>query len=151
MLKFYFVKHYFSPLNTSMEKGKHLEPDPDPYLRLVDPDPGGPKTCGSCGSGSPALQNSRNQGVSNIFCLLVERYGTVQTNDGSGSGGPKNIRIRINNTGCEQYVNSRLFLLLKTAIVLPAYLPRIYFQDRDYNCTNTINCVPGVVKTFILF
>ncbi len=29
-------------------------PDPDPYLRLVDPDPGRPKTCGS-GSGSATL------------------------------------------------------------------------------------------------
>ncbi len=29
-----------------------LEPDPDPYLVLMDPYPGGPKTYGSCGSGS---------------------------------------------------------------------------------------------------
>ncbi len=41
-----FCKHYFSPLNTFLRKGK----DPDPYLWLMDP--GGPKTCGSCGSGS---------------------------------------------------------------------------------------------------
>jgi hypothetical protein len=34
-----------------MRKGK----DPEPYLQLIDPDPGGPKTCGSCGSGSPTL------------------------------------------------------------------------------------------------
>ncbi len=34
---------YFSPLNTFMRKGK----DPDPYLRLMDPDPEGPKTSGS--------------------------------------------------------------------------------------------------------
>ncbi len=31
-LKFYFVKHYFSPLNTFMGKGKDPQPDPDPYL-----------------------------------------------------------------------------------------------------------------------
>ncbi len=31
-----------------MRKGK----DPDPYLWLMDPDPGGPKTCGSRGSRS---------------------------------------------------------------------------------------------------
>jgi hypothetical protein len=43
------------------EKGKDLDPEPDPYryLWLMDPDPGGPKTCGSCksrsGSGSPTL------------------------------------------------------------------------------------------------
>jgi hypothetical protein len=28
---------------------------PDPYLWLVDPDPGSPKTCGSGGSGSGTL------------------------------------------------------------------------------------------------
>jgi hypothetical protein len=54
-----FCRHYFSPLNTFMRKGK----DPDPQLLLMDPDPGGPKTCGSCGygfgsgSGSPTLFN----------------------------------------------------------------------------------------------
>ncbi len=37
-----FFRHYFSPLNTFMRKGK----DPDPYLCLMDSDsdPGGPKT-----------------------------------------------------------------------------------------------------------
>ncbi len=36
-----FCKHYFSPLNMIMRKGKN----PDPYLWLTDqdPDPGGPK------------------------------------------------------------------------------------------------------------
>jgi hypothetical protein len=29
--------------------------EPDPYLILMDPDPGGPKTYGSCGSGSTTL------------------------------------------------------------------------------------------------
>jgi hypothetical protein len=54
VLKFYFIKHYFGPLTTFMGKWKDLEPDPDPYLCLMDPDPGGPKTCGSgTGSGSP--------------------------------------------------------------------------------------------------
>jgi hypothetical protein len=42
------VRRYiiFSPLNTFMRKG--MEPEPvsnfDPYLLLMDPDPGGPKT-----------------------------------------------------------------------------------------------------------
>ncbi len=27
-----------------MRKEKDPEPDPDPYLRLIDPDPGGPKS-----------------------------------------------------------------------------------------------------------
>ncbi len=45
-----FCRHFFSPLNTSLRKGK--DPDPAQYLWLMDPDPGGPKTCRSCGSGS---------------------------------------------------------------------------------------------------
>ncbi len=51
-----FCKHYFNLLNTFMRKGKDPNPelDPGPYLWLMDPapDPGGPKTCGSSGSGS---------------------------------------------------------------------------------------------------
>ncbi len=39
LLKNFLYKHYFIPLNTLMRKGK----DPDPYLLLMDPDPGGPK------------------------------------------------------------------------------------------------------------
>ncbi len=58
-VKILFCRHYFSPLNTFMRKGKdpdlEPEPDPDPYLWLMDLDPGGPKTCGSSGSGSPTL------------------------------------------------------------------------------------------------
>jgi hypothetical protein len=46
-----FCKHYFSPLNTFMRKEKN----PDPYLCITDPDPGGLKTCGS---GSPTLVNN---------------------------------------------------------------------------------------------
>ncbi len=52
--KKFFASIHFRPLNTFMRKGK--DPEPDPYLWLMDPDPGGPKTCGSCGSGSPTLQ-----------------------------------------------------------------------------------------------
>ncbi len=51
-VKTLFCRHYFRPLNTFLRKGK----DPDPHLWLMDPDPGGPKTCGSCGSGSPTLE-----------------------------------------------------------------------------------------------
>ncbi len=47
-VKIIYCRRYYSPLNTSMRKGK----DPDPYLLLLDPDPGGPTTCGSLGSGS---------------------------------------------------------------------------------------------------
>ncbi len=45
MFKILFCKHYFSPLNAFMKKGKDLESDTDPdlYLKLMDPDPGGQK------------------------------------------------------------------------------------------------------------
>ncbi len=54
-----FCRHYFSLLNTFMRKGKDPEPDPDPYLWLMDPYPGGPKTCGSSGSGFPTLLGAK--------------------------------------------------------------------------------------------
>ncbi len=38
------------------------DPDPDPYLWLVDPDPGGPKTCGSGGSGFATLPLTNGSG-----------------------------------------------------------------------------------------
>ncbi len=40
-----------------MRKGK--DPDIDPYLWRMDPDPGGPKTCGT-GSGSPTLVSTHS-------------------------------------------------------------------------------------------
>jgi hypothetical protein len=49
-----FCRYYFSPLNTFMRKGK----DPDSYSCLSDPDPGVPKTCGSCGSASDSGSRS---------------------------------------------------------------------------------------------
>jgi hypothetical protein len=30
-----------------------MDPDPDPYFLLMDPDPGGPKTRGSCSDSDP--------------------------------------------------------------------------------------------------
>jgi hypothetical protein len=60
-VKILFCKHYryFSPLNTFMRKRKDPEPDPDPCLLLTDPDQGGPKSCGSCESGSGSGSASR--------------------------------------------------------------------------------------------
>ncbi len=46
-VKILFCKHYFSPLKTFLRNGKDPEPDTDPYLWLMDPDPQGPKPCGS--------------------------------------------------------------------------------------------------------
>jgi hypothetical protein len=54
-VKILFCRHHFSQLNTFMRKGKVSDPNTDPYLSLMDPDPGGPETCGPCGSGSPML------------------------------------------------------------------------------------------------
>ncbi len=46
-------------------------------------------------------QNSRNQGFSTYFCLMIEGSGSIPLTNGSGSRMPKNmwIRIRICNTG----------------------------------------------------
>jgi hypothetical protein len=41
-----------------MRKGK--DSDPYPYLRLKDPDPDRPNTCGPCGSGSPKVKTAVN-------------------------------------------------------------------------------------------
>ncbi len=65
-----FVKHYFSLLNTFMGKGKDPEPNPEPYLWLMDPDPGGPKTCGSfSGSGSPTCLKCIL-----TYCLITYKF-----------------------------------------------------------------------------
>ncbi len=71
-VKFLFCNHYFSPLNKFVRKSKDPEPhpeldfDPDPYIWLMDPDLGGPKTCGS-GSGSTTL----------VFGNQLNRYSLV--------------------------------------------------------------------------
>jgi hypothetical protein len=49
------------------------------------------------------VTNSRNQGFSNYFCLMIEGSGSVPLTSGSVSGRTKNmwirwIRIRIRNT-----------------------------------------------------
>jgi hypothetical protein len=51
-------------------------------------------------------QNSRNQGFSYYFCMMIEGSGSIPLTSGSGSGSwrPKNmwIRIRIRNTGLKE-------------------------------------------------
>jgi hypothetical protein len=39
-------------------------------------------------------QNSRNQGFSNYFCMMIEGSGSIPLTSGSGSGRPKNMWIR---------------------------------------------------------
>ncbi len=48
-------------------------------------------------------QNSRNQGSSFFFCIMIKESGSIPLNNGSGSRRPKNIRIRktgIQDRGC---------------------------------------------------
>ncbi len=45
------------------------------------------------------LQNGRNQDFPYYFCLMTDRVRIVTNGSGCGSGRPKNIRIRIPNTG----------------------------------------------------
>ncbi len=73
-VKILFCKHYFSPLNTFMRKGK----DRDPDLWLMDPDSEGPKTCGS-----PTLPATQ---VYEKEKLCGNRVCTVYTNWPGGSG-----------------------------------------------------------------
>ncbi len=49
-------------------------------------------------------QNSRNQGFSYYFCLMIEGSGSVHLTNGSGSRKPKNILIRIPNTARIPYL-----------------------------------------------
>ncbi len=67
----------------------------DLYLCLTDPDadPGGPKTYGSCGSGTVVkchkeVKNSRDQGFPYSFCLMIDGSGagSVLVTNGCGSG-----------------------------------------------------------------
>jgi hypothetical protein len=55
-----------------MIEGWYKDPDPDPHLWLMDPDPGGPKTCGSGGSGfgSGTLKKKCNNWQEIPFYLL---------------------------------------------------------------------------------
>jgi hypothetical protein len=69
ILMFLLVLHYFSEIKSQKEVTKQKEigikvflnisawwqKDPNPYLWLKDPDPRGPKTCESGGSGSATL------------------------------------------------------------------------------------------------
>ncbi len=89
LLKFYFVSIISVLLNTFMRKGK----DPDLYLWLMDPDPGGQKTCGS-GSQSlifvvdsdPARDNYRSS--LNAPQIVLCSSGRVSRLVGRWSGGP---------------------------------------------------------------
>ncbi len=60
-VKILFFKQFFSQLNTLMRRRQDSEPDPDldPCLWRMDPDPGGPKNA----SGSPTLLPTQNLNV----------------------------------------------------------------------------------------
>ncbi len=47
-------------------------PDPDPYLVLMDPDPGSPKTYGSCGSGSATQKGAQRKLITIIYPHIEE-------------------------------------------------------------------------------
>jgi hypothetical protein len=75
-----FCRHYLSPLNTFMREGK--DPDPYPYLSLMDPDLGGPKTCVSgCGDPYPVgfrtFQACCGSGIQCFFDPWVWNFPTV--------------------------------------------------------------------------
>jgi hypothetical protein len=65
-----------------MRKGKDPDPNPDPFFSLMDPDPGGLKTCGSGGSGSLKLSQTGMKSLNKTsywhncseFVLLAGRF-----------------------------------------------------------------------------
>jgi hypothetical protein len=72
-----------------MRKGKDPETDldPNPYLCLMDPDPGGPKTCRSSGFGSPELiPTLRCYCNSETLCLVPEAVSGPQDGDQAARG-----------------------------------------------------------------
>jgi hypothetical protein len=76
-----FCGQYFIPLNTFLRQGK--DPEPDPPISLMDPEPGSPKTCGSGSeSGSPTLGSS----VADPDPHVLGLPGSVSTTYESGSG-----------------------------------------------------------------
>ncbi len=80
-----------------MRKGKdpELDPDPDPYIWLMDTDPGSPKTCKSCGSGSPELiqvPSLRCYVSSETLCLVPEAVSGPQDGDQPARGRWRRIK-----------------------------------------------------------
>ncbi len=59
-VKTLFCKQSFNPRNTFIRKGKDPKPESDSYLWPMDPDPGGPKTCGS------GFPNTGSEKVTNV-------------------------------------------------------------------------------------
>jgi hypothetical protein len=111
-----FCRHYFSPLNTFVRKGK--DPDPDLYLQLMDPDPGGPKTCGS-GSGSPTL----------FFSLLTYLFPIVSEVEADG-------RLLRGGGGSRDHTASLLLghlsnMLLFSLPLTLAYIGKLYVLHRE--------------------
>ncbi len=90
-VKILFCRHYFRPPNNFMRKGNDLEPDPDLYLWLIDPNLGGPKTCRSRGSGSESKSPTLSATI--WYCMdldsriLTSDYGFgFWSRSGYGSG-----------------------------------------------------------------
>ncbi len=84
----------------------------------------------------------RNQSFLYFFCLLMQGSGSVQNNEGSGSGRPKIIKNRIHNTGYWfvskpelQIVSLSLCFTLQVLFLLPfPPVPR-------YECSGSVPAV----------
>jgi hypothetical protein len=77
-----------------MRKGK----DPDPYLCLMNPDPGGPKTCGS---GSPTLPGIAHDSFIPLFFFLITIF-FISTQHS------EEFAVHQPETGTMQQMNSQL-------------------------------------------
>ncbi len=79
-------------------------------------------------------KRSRHHSFSYFFCLLMEGSGSVQNNEGSGSGRPKNIRIGIHNTGyVVAFFYWSKFLAKEISPLITLFLIRIRIRLQMYN------------------
>ncbi len=94
-------------------------------------------------------QNSRNQGFSYYFCLMIEGSRTIPRT--YGSGWPKNMRILIRITGC--------FHKNPYALTIPAIdwqwlnklssLPTASAQGSSWEDSGNSSCIKNVSKCFV--
>ncbi len=112
-VKISFCMDYFSMLNTCMRKWK----DPDPYLWLMKPDPGNPKTPGS---GSPTLLFT--QVKIQVFYLFWRTLGRKL--GGGGPGGKLTSVVQAANT---RKIGKKISIsLVKVCFVHQISLNRFY-------------------------
>ena len=89
-------------------------------------------------------QNSRNQGFSYYYCMMIEKSGSgsIPLTSGSGSGRPKNMWIRIHNTAlkslflCERLTINQFKKVRKVPVPVQTIYQKIIACDLRNNFTS---------------